>query len=152
MSVECCKLRSPAEVSSLDSSQFCGVESGCVCVASAMNRGDLIPIDPRSHLEVADKKHRYAKNLRAYFKEYHRRHGSTDLAEAHAPSSSGAGSPSRKWARYDPFFRWLDNEDELPEVRFSTSAIFRPLGRCNSYSCAHNASATARGVPTKNTR
>ena len=33
---------------------------------------ELIQIDPRSHLEVADNKHRYAKNLRFYFQEYAR--------------------------------------------------------------------------------
>ena len=33
---------------------------------------NLILIDPRSHLEVADFKHRYAKNLRFYFQEYAR--------------------------------------------------------------------------------
>jgi hypothetical protein len=34
---------------------------------------DLIEIDPRSHLEVADHPlHRYAKNLRYYFQEYAR--------------------------------------------------------------------------------
>ena len=31
---------------------------------------DVIYIDSRSHLEVADKKHRYSKHLRFYFKEY----------------------------------------------------------------------------------
>jgi hypothetical protein len=40
-----------------------------------MPRGDIIPIDSRSHLEVADRKHRYAKNLRLYFKEFHRLEG-----------------------------------------------------------------------------
>ncbi|KAJ1393495.1 hypothetical protein B484DRAFT_277571 [Ochromonadaceae sp. CCMP2298] len=73
-----------------------------------MRRGDMIPIDSRSHLEVADRNHRYAKNLRLYFKEYHRLHGDADIVE---PTSS-----SRKWTRYDPFFQWLDGSERLPEV------------------------------------
>ena len=80
-----------------------------------MPRSDIIPIDPRSHLEVADRKHRYAKNLRLYFKEYHRLHGSNEIEEYQA-TVTGASTPSRKWIRYEPFFKWLDNADALPNV------------------------------------
>ena len=79
-----------------------------------MRRTDIIPIDSRSHLEVADKKHRYAKNLRLYFKEYHRQNPN-EINDAPS-SSAGVITPSKKWARYDPFFEWLDNQEILPSV------------------------------------
>ena len=43
---------------------------------------ELILIDPRSHLEVADIKHRYAKNLRFYFQEYARVVGGLNVLSA----------------------------------------------------------------------
>ena len=43
---------------------------------------ELILIDPRSHLEVADEKHRYAKNLRLYFQEYARVVGGLNVLSA----------------------------------------------------------------------
>ncbi len=88
-----------------------------------MSRSDVIHIDSRSHLEVADRKHRYAKNLRTYFKEYHRIHGLSDIVERSVPSNENS-TPSRKWTRYEPFFEWLDNEESSPNVRvFSVIAV-----------------------------
>jgi hypothetical protein len=63
-----------------------------------------IPIDPRSHLEVSDKFHRYAKNLRLYFQEF-ARHNNVDTSEV--PSSS---SSSFKRNLFGMFFNWLDND------------------------------------------
>eukprot|EP01032_Pedospumella_encystans_P011102 gene11102-12935_t len=80
-----------------------------------MSRSDVIPIDSRSHLEVADRKHRYAKNLRTYFKEYHRINGLSDIVERSAPNNENA-TPSRKWTRYEPFFEWLDKEESAPNL------------------------------------
>jgi hypothetical protein len=100
-----------------------------------MKKSDsVINIDSRSHLEVADKKHRYAKNLRLYFKEYHRLYGISDITDPSVTSSntnaagssssassvlpnSATATSSRKWARYEPFFEWLDNPESLPDVR-----------------------------------
>jgi hypothetical protein len=48
----------------------------------------LISIDSRSHLEVADKHHRYGKNLRLYFKEYSRLHPDVYQQIVSANSSS----------------------------------------------------------------
>lgn len=75
-----------------------------------MNNNEIIQIDSRSHLEVADPKHRYAKNLRLYFKEYYRQHGSKDIT--HMENSS-----QHKWAKYEPFFRWLDFSSTIPELK-----------------------------------
>ena len=74
-----------------------------------------IPIDSRSYLEVADKHHRYAKNLRLYFKEFCRLHPEISQQISRSPISCGykstdeSMSSSSKWDRYDPFFQWLDN-------------------------------------------
>jgi len=87
-----------------------------------MSRSDVIPIDSRSHLEVADRKHRYAKNLRTYFKEYHRIKGLSEIVERSVPNN-GNTTPSRKWSRYEPFFDWLDVDEPLPNVRFLLSFI-----------------------------
>lgn len=88
-----------------------------------MRRNDIIPIDSRSHLEVADRKHRYAKNLRVYFKEYHRLNGVTDIVDQ-SSNNNGSSTPSRKLARYNPFFEWLDNEEALPNVRSELAILF----------------------------
>lgn len=93
-----------------------------------MRRNDIIPIDSRSHLEVADRKHRYAKNLRVYFKEYHRLNGITDIVDQ-PTNTNGSSTPSRKLARYNPFFEWLDNEESLPNV--SLLALRSPLKSSN---------------------
>lgn len=75
----------------------------------------LIPIDSKSYLEVADKHHRYAKNLRLYFKEFCRLHPEISQQISRSPISCGykstdeSMSSSSKWDRYDPFFQWLDN-------------------------------------------
>ena len=76
-----------------------------------MNDVDVISIDSRSHLEVADIHHRYSKNLRLYFKEYSRIYGCNSIVEQLSSSSA-----ARKWSRYDPFFSWLDGSPK-PEVK-----------------------------------
>ena len=52
---------------------------------------ELIKIDPRSHLEVADVKHRYAKNLRFYFQEYARVVGGLNVLSAVLNTQGGEG-------------------------------------------------------------
>ena len=73
-----------------------------------------IHIDPRSHLEVCDKKHRYAKNLRIYFQEYIKIH-SIDLVEL----STSLSHDHSKWTLFERFFDWLDNSDIQPDVSTS---------------------------------
>jgi hypothetical protein len=55
-----------------------------------------IEIDPRSHLEVADSKHRYAKNLRYYFQEFARLMGTVGMSPhpTEAPTSSSYADES----------------------------------------------------------
>eukprot|EP01031_Cornospumella_fuschlensis_P028803 gene28803-34770_t len=70
----------------------------------------LIQIDPRSHLEVYDSQHRYAKNLRLYFKEYMRLLGPESVSQM-----------SRKETKSDSeifkaFFKWLDGDENKPEL------------------------------------
>jgi len=90
-------------------------------------QNNVIYIDSRSHLEVADKKHRYAKNLRCYFKEYDNItkcrsiiNYSNSYREVHITNNSNSGNNVNriedKWTRYDPFFEWLDNSPVLPNV------------------------------------
>jgi hypothetical protein len=66
-----------------------------------------IDIDPRSHLEVSDQKHRYGKKLRIYFQEYVR------LRDIEAIQSS---SMDDKWDLFENFFAWLDYPVDQPEV------------------------------------
>lgn len=73
-----------------------------------MQNVDVIDIDSRSHLEVADRKHRYAKNLRLYIKEFYNLHGGKDILESF--------EIKHKWSKYDLFFDWLDNSEVLPNV------------------------------------
>jgi hypothetical protein len=61
-----------------------------------------IHIDPRSHLEVSDKFHRYAKNLRLYFQEF------AKLNNADVTKISSSFHDQDKWALFEKFFRWLD--------------------------------------------
>lgn len=70
-----------------------------------MINAEVIKIDPRSHLEVADKYHRYAKNLRAYFREYAKLTDCTDIQN----------DTSYRFSRYQPFFDWLDNNNDDPD-------------------------------------
>ncbi len=72
-----------------------------------MLNADVIEIDPRSHLEVADILHRYSKNLRIYFREYVRVTGGSDIHD-------DAGKETKH--RYAPFFEWLDDKNNLPDV------------------------------------
>lgn len=66
---------------------------------------ETISIDSRSLLEVADKKHRYGKNLRIYFKEYIKRNDCIELIDLDTSSYN-----------FDPFFCWLDDSEKKPEV------------------------------------
>lgn len=72
----------------------------------------LIQIDPRSHLEVADRAHRYAKNLRLYYKEYSRLLTAGVIIE---PSNDNTATGTVR-DRFEPFFRWLDESTKKPEV------------------------------------
>ena len=78
------------------------------------NEAIAIHIDPRSHLEVSDLKHRYGKNLRYYFQEYCRIHN-TDLNNI-----SSSLHDVNKWKLFDEFFRWLDCSTPLPNVCHSS--------------------------------
>lgn len=60
------------------------------------SENDVIEIDPRSQLEVHDKKHRYGKNLRQYYKEW------KIIKNGHQKD-------------LDLFFLWLDSP-ESPEI------------------------------------
>lgn len=77
-----------------------------------MNESISIHINPRSHLEVADKKHRYGKNLRYYFQEYSRIFNE-DLNQV---VTSPTCTLESKWKIFDDFFRWLDESKPLPNV------------------------------------
>lgn len=68
--------------------------------------GPQITIDPRSLLEVADKFHRYGKNLRLYFKEYNL------LFPFHITSNYHTFQD--KLNSYQPFFDWLDSSNQRP--------------------------------------
>jgi len=76
----------------------------------------LINIDARSHLEVADSKHRYSKNLRLYFQEYIRLHSDieweqyTQQIRHNNDNDNGNGN----WQHFKHFFQWLDSS-HLPE-------------------------------------
>lgn len=83
-----------------------------------MSDNEIINIDSRSHLEVADTFHRYAKNLRYYFKEYNKMFGCSSIIESGGDGSSSSTQKSR-WSRYDPFFRWLDESVPRPNVSYS---------------------------------
>jgi hypothetical protein len=65
-------------------------------------------------LEVADKHHRYSKNLRLYFKEYGKIFGLDSVIEQiHSAKQKGCN----KHSCYDPFFAWLDSvADTKPDV------------------------------------
>lgn len=103
-----------------------------------MDSEDLIPIDPRSHLEVADRQHRYSKHLRLYYKEFIRileqqkQQSTQQEAQGtnHNNSSSSSSSTSNNNNnsnnnKFEAFFLWLDPVDSSavrPEV--SQSAAF----------------------------
>jgi hypothetical protein len=120
---------------------------------------DVIFIDSRSHLEVADKKHRYSKHLRFYFKEYdnitkcksvnnyntsssnvnsnkegqmmtnnyssnfvstghHNYIGGYNKNNNRIDDYNNCNNSNNKWIRYEPFFEWLDNSSDLPNVSY----------------------------------
>lgn len=127
---------------------------------------DVIFIDSRSHLEVADKKHRYSKHLRFYFKEYDNitkcksvNNYNTNITSSSYNSNSNKegqmmtnncssnflssgqhnyigsynnnnnnriddnNNSSNKWIRYEPFFEWLDNSSDLPNVSYNSICL-----------------------------
>ena len=71
----------------------------------------LIDIDARSHLEVADSKHRYSKHLRLYFQEYIRVHGDTDWQQQHQihQQKDNDEHSNNNWLNFKGFFEWLDS-------------------------------------------
>jgi hypothetical protein len=74
------------------------------------NEEPLIPIDPRSLLEVADRKHRYGKSLRLYFKEFNETNPFHITTNYH--------TFEEKLQSYQPFFNWLDNPSKrAPELK-----------------------------------
>ena len=113
----------------------------------------VIEIDPRSHLEVADyPKHRYAKNLRYYFREYVRiinvkkigaNHEFSDIdmtstafvnefdeatllgvgtEELQSESCSISDSES-PWKHFSSFFMWLDNYESFDNFSGTPSKL-----------------------------
>jgi len=115
---------------------------------------NVIFIDSRSHLEVADKKHRYSKHLRFYYKEYdniiksksnnnnnnnnsnNNNNKEGTIINSNSGNTHHLGSynnynndinnkcdnnnkydDNNKWIRYEPFFEWLDNCMELPNLK-----------------------------------
>lgn len=71
---------------------------------------DLISIDSRSYLEVADHIHRYAKHLRIYYSIY----SSVQTSE----QADDCDSFGNLFKRFQHFFAWLDG-DKKPEVYLS---------------------------------
>jgi hypothetical protein len=72
-----------------------------------------INIDPRSHLEVFDKKHRYGKNLRAYFKHY-----MTNVNQSAGFAADSHLNPNMvdKVELFTQFFSWLDDASNAGDV------------------------------------
>lgn len=82
------------------------------CSRFINDTGLSIDIDPRSHLEVFDPRHRYSKNLRTYFKHYANNVQTSTMLDA---ESHLAPNLSDKTAMFQDFFRWLDENHEIPE-------------------------------------
>jgi hypothetical protein len=72
-----------------------------------------ISVDPRSHLEVYDPKHRYGKNLRVYFKHFMTNVKNTTVGKYESPRLSD------KVDLFSEFFSWLDG---CHEVSFRSNA------------------------------
>ena len=72
----------------------------------SVNSKYSIEIDPRSHLEVFDTRHRYGKNLRLYFKQYMNTMGNANLP---LPNESLID----KTKLFDEFFLWLERAEEV---------------------------------------
>eukprot|EP00981_Chlorochromonas_danica_P014266 scaffold7649_cov165-Ochromonas_danica.AAC.6 len=98
-----------------------------------MDSEDLIPIDPRSHLEVADRQHRYSKHLRLYYKEFIRiseqqkQQSAQQEAQGTNPNNSSSSSSSvtnnnNNNNKFEAFFLWLDPVD--------SSAVRPELASC----------------------
>lgn len=87
-------------------------------LSSIKSDSDYIDIDPRSHLEVSDTKHRYAKNLRVYFQEFVNS-GSQQSENACSPISSHlieGRCECTHCSMFAHFFVWLDLEEPKPEL------------------------------------
>jgi hypothetical protein len=91
--------------------------SSSLSVPSVLPLHPLINIDPRSHLELADFYHRYAKNLRLYFKEYTRLFGLSAIREDTPNTTEGLRQ------RFQSFFNWLDNIDEVTKLKPEVKSI-----------------------------
>lgn len=78
----------------------------------AIDERNAIHIDPRSHLEVSDKHHRYAKNLRLYFQEFVRIRGLKDVSKDLPTTLNDLD----KLNLFEQFFAWLDDDKCKPEV------------------------------------
>jgi hypothetical protein len=79
----------------------------------------MIRIDPRSHLEVNDKRHRYAKNLRLYYAEWRR-----------------LGSPT------GDFFSWLDMPQSAAQDIEANPAKTGGMGAVNPGDSSSQASSS----------
>ena len=81
---------------------------------------EYIFIDPRSHLEVSDTKHRYAKNLRTYFQEFIARSWKSGISSPQStlnPNvSMGGQCGCTHCSLFAQFFHWLDDEEPKPEI------------------------------------
>lgn len=76
---------------------------------------NYIEIDPRSHLEVADIRHRYSKNLRIYFQEYVKIVGVPDSSSVLSSSKKDVENNhvTNRWSHFQDFFKWLDGDDKV---------------------------------------
>lgn len=82
-----------------------------------INDENIINIDSRSFLEVADSKHRYGKNLRLYYSEFSK----------YNEAFQNSVVEQDKYANYINFFKWLDD----PSNRCSVSSNNGFLRRVN---------------------
>ena len=78
---------------------------------------NYIEIDPRSHLEVADIRHRYSKNLRIYFQEYAKLVGVPDSSSSQKDADSdnklNVHRKNNRWSHFQDFFKWLDGNEQV---------------------------------------
>lgn len=79
---------------------------------------DIIDVDSRSHLEVADPLHRYGKNLRLYYKEFEKLQ-STEKNSTNRESGNLSMEDNGRvvngvqfYRKFEPFFQWLKGADE----------------------------------------
>ena len=95
-----------------------------------------IPIDPRSYLEVIDKKNRYGKNLRLYYKEYQNcvsNQKSNCCSRLLREANNNSEEMSCGDKKYKEFFEWLEYDDGNHEVQWLLP--FRCLNLSHSVDC-----------------